>query len=249
MTTIQIKHRDTNAVLFECEAPECLESGLHVKHALELAVSRGATLVGALLDGASLDGASLDGALLRNASLVRASLAGASLNGASLRNASLDGASLNGASLDGASLDGASLNRASLGYASLDGASLDGASLRNASLAGASLRNASLAGASLDGASLAGTSLDGASLDGGEQLIGERPAFSIGPIGSRQDILMAFSTDQGMRLKTGCFFGPIEKFREKLIAEHGENIHRKEYEAALLLIETHADLWPAEVPQ
>ena len=195
MTTIQIKHRYTNAVLFECEVPDGIESGLHMRHALEKAVASGASLrnaslVGASLDGASLVGALLDGALLRNASLV-----GASLDGASLRNASLDGASL------------------------------DGASLRNASL---------------DGALLVG-----ASLDGGVKLSGSRPFFSVGPIGSRSDVFQAFTTDHGLRLKAGCFFGTVDEFRSKLIDTHGINQHREEYEAALLLIEKHAALWPA----
>ena len=130
MTTIQIKSRFNNAVLFECEAPEELDSGLRVRHALEKAVLSGASLVGA-------------------------------------------------------------------------------------------------------------------SLDGGEKLSSNRPVFSIGPIGSREDMFMAFTTDQGLRLKTGCFFGDIEQFRENLLKEHGTNAHRDEYEAALLLIEKHAALWPA----
>ena len=211
MTTIQIKHRYTNAVLFECEVPDDIESGLHMRHALEKAVS-----IGASLDGASL--------------------VGASLVGASLRNASLDGALLDGASLDGALLYGASLRNASL-----RNASLDGASLRNASLDGASLRNASLDGALLDGASL-----DGALLYGGSKLSGNRPFFSIGPIGSRSDVFQAFTTEDGIRLKAGCFFGTLVEFRAKLIDTHGINPHREEYEAALLLIEKHAALWPAD---
>ena len=178
MTTIRIKHRYTNVVLFECEAPEDMPAGLHVRHALEQAVA------------------------------INASLNYASLNHASLNHASLDGASLDGVSLDGASLRGASLKHASL----------DRASLR------------------------------GASLLGGEKVIWERPVFSIGPIGSRQDTLMSFTTDQGLRLKTGCFFGSLQAFRSALIAEHSTNVHREEYESALLLIEKHAALWPGERP-
>ena len=161
MTTIQIKHRYTNAVLFECEVPDDIESGLHMRHALEKAVSIGA--------------------------------------------------------------------------------SLDGASLVGASLVGASLRNASLDGALLDGASL-----DGALLYGGSKLSGNRPFFSIGPIGSRSDVFQAFTTEDGIRLKAGCFFGTLVEFRAKLIDTHGINPHREEYEAALLLIEKHAALWPAD---
>ena len=56
---IQIRHRDTNAVLFECEAPADLSSGLRMRHALEKATQARANLDGANLDGANLDGANL----------------------------------------------------------------------------------------------------------------------------------------------------------------------------------------------
>ena len=44
---IQIRQRDTNAVLFECEAPADLSSGL--RNALEKATQAGASLAGASL--------------------------------------------------------------------------------------------------------------------------------------------------------------------------------------------------------
>ena len=51
--TIQIRHHVTDAVLFECEAPDDLHSGLHMRHALEKAVEAHAYLSGAYLSGAS----------------------------------------------------------------------------------------------------------------------------------------------------------------------------------------------------
>ena len=54
---IQIRHRDTNAVLFECEDPADLSSGLRMRHALEKATQARANLARANLDGASLAGA------------------------------------------------------------------------------------------------------------------------------------------------------------------------------------------------
>ena len=72
---IQIRHRDTNAVLFECEAPADLSSGLRMRHALEKATQAGVSLAGANLARASLDGASLDGANLAGANLYGANLA------------------------------------------------------------------------------------------------------------------------------------------------------------------------------
>ncbi len=85
--TIQIRHRDTNAVLFECEAPADLSSGLRMRHALEKA-----TQARANLDGANLAGANLAGASLARAGLVWANLDGANLAGANLDRANLDGA-------------------------------------------------------------------------------------------------------------------------------------------------------------
>ena len=183
----KIKHRYTYNVLFECELPDSTPSGVATRHALEKAVSAGASLAGANLYGANLYGASLAGA-------------------------SLDGANIAGANLDRANLDMANLDRASL-----DGASLDGASLAGASLAGASLY--------------------------GKKLIGNRPIFMIGPIGSRCSYFTSYITDAGIMLRAGCFFGPIDEFKSKLIEEHGENDHRKEYEAALTLIECHHQIW------
>ena len=74
---IQIRHRDTDTVLFECEAPADLSSGLRLRHALEKA-----TRARANLDGANLDGANLAQANLAGASLARANLAWANLDGA-----------------------------------------------------------------------------------------------------------------------------------------------------------------------
>ena len=54
---IQIRHRYTNAVLFECEAPPDLNSSLHKQHALEKATQAGANLYGANIAGADIVGA------------------------------------------------------------------------------------------------------------------------------------------------------------------------------------------------
>jgi uncharacterized protein YjbI with pentapeptide repeats len=110
--TIQIRHRFTDAVLFECEAPEGLESGLHMRHALERAAAARAYLRGADLRGADLSGADLSGADLRGADLSGAYLRGADLRGAYLRGADLSGADLRGAYLRGAYLSGAYLRGA-----------------------------------------------------------------------------------------------------------------------------------------
>ena len=81
--TIRIRHRYTDVVLFECDAPDVLDSGLHMRHALEKAVEAHANLRDANLRDANLHGANLSGANLRGADLSGANLSGADLHGAS----------------------------------------------------------------------------------------------------------------------------------------------------------------------
>ena len=215
----QIKHRHTDTVLFECDVPQDVQaSGRATRYTMEKAVKY----------GADLGGANLGGAYLR---------------GANLRGAYLDGSYLGGAYLGGAYLDGAYLGGAYLGGAYLRGANLRGAYLDGATLGGAYLGGANLGGANLGGAYLRGTNLRGAYLDGGEKLIGERPVFMTGPIGSRCDYLIAYITDKGVRLLTGCFFGDVETFRSKLESTHADNDYAAEYRAALALLEKHAEIW------
>ena len=101
----------------------------------------------------------------------------------------------------------------------------------------------------LAGANLAGANLAGAYLAGENKLVGKRPIFQIGPIGSRSAYFVAYLTSSGLVLKTGCFTGSVAEFREQLSTEHGNNTHAQEYEAALTLIEKHAELWPAEAEE
>ena len=65
MPITKIKNRYTGAVLFECETPESLASGLAVRHALEKGVKARANLAGANLAGAYLADANLAGAKWR----------------------------------------------------------------------------------------------------------------------------------------------------------------------------------------
>ena len=125
------------------------------------------------------------------------------------------------------------LETANLGGAYLGGANLDGANLRGANLRGAYLR----------GANLRGANLRGANLGGAKKLIGDRPAFTLGPIGSRCDYFSAYLTDKGIYLRAGCFFGTVAEFVDTLEREHGTSEHGQEYRAALTLIECHARLW------
>ena len=53
----EIKNRFTSEVLFSCDIPEGMESGMIARHALETAIADGANLRGANLWGANLQGA------------------------------------------------------------------------------------------------------------------------------------------------------------------------------------------------
>ena len=96
------------------------------------------------------------------------------------------------------------------------------------------------------GANLYGANLYGANL-GGMKLVGDRPVICIGPIGSRNDYLLAFLTDAGVMIQAGCFFDTRAKFELQLASTHGDNQHAQEYRAALVLIDKHAELWTPKV--
>ncbi|CAH1085922.1 Serine/threonine-protein kinase B [Acinetobacter phage MD-2021a] len=93
----EIKNRLTKEVLFTCDIPEGMESGMIARHAVEAAIAADADLRGANLRGANLRGANLRGANLRGANLRGADLYDANLRGADLRGANLYGADLRGA--------------------------------------------------------------------------------------------------------------------------------------------------------
>ena len=132
----------------------------------------------------------------------------ADLRQANLYRADLRGAYLRRAYLQGADLRGADLRRVSLRSAELNGADLRGADLRGADLRGADLQGAYLQGAYLRGADL--------------QLIGERPVLQISPIGSRDDVLLVYITNQGLLFQAGCFFGNEEQFIASIAETHRE---------------------------
>ena len=131
-----------------------------------------------------------------------------------------------------------------LSDAYLIGANLSRADLSGAYLIGANLRGANLRGANLIGADLSGAYLSGAYLNNKEKLIGYRPIFQIGPIGSRCAYFVAYITDKGLRFDAGCQRQITrEVFDGRLTELHGENDHATEYRAALALINAHAEIW------
>lgn len=68
---------------------------------------------------------------------------------------------------------------------------------------------AALETATKSGANLRGADLRGAYLGGDKKLIGDRPVFMVGPIGSRCDYFTAYLTDKGIYLSAGRFFGTV----------------------------------------
>ena len=112
-------------------------------------------------------------------------------------------------------------------------ANLGGAYLGGADLGGADLGGANLGGAYLGGAYLGGAYLGGADLRDGTKLTGPRPIVTLGPIGSREDTLVVFHTDAGVRVQTGCFFGTDTEFLARVAETHGDTRHAVDYRAAL----------------
>jgi hypothetical protein len=215
MQTFEIKSRWDGRVLYSA-------GGESLRDVVVQAVREGADLSDANLSGANLSGADLSGANLSGAYL-----SGADLSGADLRGAYLRGAYLSGADLSGADLSGAYLHNAYLRNANLSGADLHNAYLHNADLRGADLRGAYLRGA------------DGNKLT----LAGRRPILILGPLGSRGDYLTAYTTDSGVYVRAGCFFGSLDAFRAAVADTHGDSIHGREYVAAIAMIEAHAEIW------
>jgi uncharacterized protein YjbI with pentapeptide repeats len=109
------------------------------------------------------------------------------------------------------------------------------ANLSGAYLCGANLGGANLGGANLDGANLRGADLRGADLSDQSKIVGNGAVVQIGPIGSRGAYLVAFRTDQGMRLQTGCFFGSADDFLVAVMGTHGANDHAANYRNAVEL--------------
>ncbi len=169
---------------------------------------------------------------------------GAYLSCANLRGANLSCTDLSGANLSCAYLSCANLSCANLSCADLSCADLSDAKMSCADLSCANLRGANLSCAKMSCTDLRGANLSDAYLKNKEKLVGKRPIFQIGPIGSRCAFFVAYVTDKGLRFDAGCQRQITrEVFEERLTELHGENDHAKEYRAALALIDAHAEIW------
>ena len=124
----------------------------------------------------------------------------------------------------------------------LIGSNLSNANLSNANLINTDLSNADLSGVNLRDANLIGSNLRDAYLRGAN-LIGARSILMLGPLGSRSDYLTAYTTDAGVYVRAGCFFGSLADFRAAVADTHGDSIHGREYAAAIVMIEAHVAIW------
>ena len=154
---------------------------------------------------------------------------------------------LRGSNLSYSNLRGSNLSGSDLSYSDLSGSDLSGSNLSGSDLSGSDLSGSNLSGSNLRGSNLRGSDLSYSDLSGAivrhQKLIGARPFFHIGPIGSRCAQFVSYITEAGLLLNAGCFWGTVDEFRAKLADEHGDNDHAKEYEMALLMIEAHAAIW------
>lgn len=161
-----------------------------------------------------------------------------------LAGANLAGAYLVGTNLTNADLSGTDLVGANLSYTDLSSANLAGADMRCANLTGANLTNTNLSNANLSYVVLTNANLAGAYLANGVMLLGDRPIFQVGPIGSRCAPLIAYITDKGLRFDAGCQRQLTrEKLDEQIALTHGDNKYAREYRAALAMIDVHAEIW------
>jgi len=240
---MKILHRHTNAVIYEDDAPT-------MKETVEAAVKAGSDLRGSDLHGSDLHGSDLHGSNLRGSNLCFADLHGSNLRSSDLRSSDLHGSDLHGSNLYGSNLRGSNLC-----FADLHGSNLRSSDLHGSNLYGSNLCFADLHGSNLRSSDLRSSDLRGSNLCFADQkltLIGERPLFSLGVIGSRNDYMYAYITDSGVYVRTGCFFGPLNEFIEAVEKTHGDGIHGKEYRAAIEMAKIHAELWTptaAESPE
>ena len=137
--------------------------------------------------------------------------------------------------------------KVNLSYCDLSYCDLSNSDLSYCDLSYSNLRYCNLSNSDLSDCDLSCSNLS--HYDQKLTLIGDRPVFSLGTIGSRNDYLWAYLTDQGVYVRAGCFFGTLDEFADVVEKTHGDNIHGREYRAAIELIKVHAELWMPETAE
>jgi hypothetical protein len=97
------------------------------------------------------------------------------------------------------------------------------------------LYGADLSGADLRDADLYRAYLYRANLDRAD-LRRAKNVLSMGPGGSRGDMLHAVRGDNGVMIYCGCFKGTIELFVEQVEHTHGDNEHGRYYRAVVEMV-------------
>ncbi len=84
-----VSRYDSSKVLFECEIPDGVPSGLEARHALEKAAAAGSDLSGSNLRGSDLSGSNLRGSDLSGSNLSGCDVSGSNLSGCDVSGAYL----------------------------------------------------------------------------------------------------------------------------------------------------------------
>ncbi len=96
---------NNDRVIFECDVPEGLESGLHMRHALEKAIASGSNLSDCNLSGSDLSDCNLSGCDLSGSNL-----SGSDLSDCNLSDCNLSGCDLSDCNLSDCNLRGCDLS-------------------------------------------------------------------------------------------------------------------------------------------
>lgn len=200
------------------------------------------TVEAAVEKGICLREANLSGDHLREARIGGVDLSYANLNTIDLRFAYMKEADLREADLREAEVGEAILIGADLRYANMAGANFYGADLSLTALHEAYITGATLAGAKLDRVNISGAKIDMRA--GAIATVGPGNAiWQFGPIGSRNDFLVAINTDLGLLLSIGCQHHlTVDEFLNEVDKTHGSSHHAKAYRAAVQLMVAMAEV-------
>ena len=173
---------------------------------------------------------------------VQADLSNKCLRGVNLSSVTLQKANLCDVDLRNANLVNSDLRYSVLLNADLSGADLTVADLRGANLQRACLQKADLFGVDLSGADLREADLRGAHLCGANLYAVRGNVLVVGPLGSQNRLTYAYSHDNLVYVRCGCFEGTLDAFAAKVKETHHGNEHEATYNVAAEFIRTIAKL-------
>lgn len=161
---------------------------------------------------------------------------------ANLSNKCLRGVNLSCATLQKANLCDVDLRNANLVNSDLRYSVLLDADLSGVDLSGADLRESDFYEATLRGADLTDVDLRGAHLCGANLYAVKGNVLVVGPLGSLNRFTYAYSHDNVVYVRCGCFEGTLDAFAARVKARHHGNEHEAAYNAAIEFIRTIAKL-------